>query len=369
MAKKRTPRILVHGPLPPPLGGMGSYCADYLKTSLVSDFDVTFCRSTVVRAIHRTRGLLCRLLRVVNMFCITAVWLAMLIVKRRDVAHIHTNSYAGFYIRAALGVWARIFFVPTVLHIHGAEFKEFYRGRSRPAKWLVRRFLNANSRVIVLSEQWREFFSSIGVSDSRLVVMTNSVFLPELTPRDRSADKISVVFMSLFEKRKGVLDIVDAVAGSATLKDSCRFVLAGPKKQEWDTVAKQVAERALSEVIELPGAVIDDAKAEAYRDAEIYLLPSYAEGLPIGLLEAMSYGLACVTTPVGGIPDLVDDGENGLLVPPGDVGALAAAIERLVADEGLRRRLGQSARETVERGYAWQARACELGQLYRELAG
>jgi len=116
--------------------------------------------------------------------------------------------------------------------------------------------------------------------------------------------------------------------------------------------------------VEVPGPIAEEAKDAAFRAADIYVLPSHVEGMPVGLLEAMSYGLPCVVTPVGGIASVVQDGVNGLLVPPRDSAALASAIEQLVEDPALRRRLGTAARETITRRFNWVTRAQEFIDLY-----
>ena len=126
----------------------------------------------------------------------------------------------------------------------------------------------------------------------------------------------------------------------------------------------QVQELALDDTVELAGAVPPAGKAAAFLAADVYVLPSHAEDMPYSLLEAMSYGLPCVATRVGGVPMVIQEGVNGLLVEAGDEAALAGAIERLIGEPDLRRRLGLAARETIEQRFAWKARAAEIGQMY-----
>jgi glycosyltransferase involved in cell wall biosynthesis len=363
-------RVLVSGPLPPPLGGMGTYCADYLQTSLVDEFDVRFRRSRLIGLAHRTRGLVSVMFRILNALCITAAWLFSLLFPRPDVVHIHTCSYAGFFVRAGLIILAKLLCIPTVLHIHGGRFHEFYESSSRFGRWLIRHLIQMSDRVIVLSDQWFEFYTSIGIPPERLLVIRNSVNIPpEPASGPSGGDRVVGVFMALFADGKGVHEIVKAVDQSEMLKSRCRIVMAGPESPAWHAVAAAIQERSLGEVIELPGPKIGDEKDSAFRESDFFLLPSHAEGLPIGLLEAMSYGLPCITTPVGGIPDVVRDEENGILITPGDVDALQNAIERLIEDESLRARLGSAARETMQREYSWDQRVVALGNMYRELAG
>jgi glycosyltransferase involved in cell wall biosynthesis len=363
-------RVLVSGPLPPPLGGMGTYCADYLQSSLVDEFDVRFRRSRLIGLAHRTRGLISVMFRMLNALCITTVWLFSLLFPRPDVVHIHTCSYAGFFVRAGLIILAKLLCIPTVLHIHGGRFHEFYESSSRSKQWLIRHLIQASDRVIVLSDQWFEFYTSIGIRPERVLVIRNSVNIPPGPASGSAQDaRVAGVYMALFADGKGVHEIVKAADQSEMIRSRCRIVMAGPESPAWHAVAASIQERSLGDVIELPGSKVGQEKDRAYRESDFFLLPSHAEGLPIGLLEAMSYGLPCITTPVGGIPDVVRDGENGILITPGDADALRDAIEKLIEDEDLRARLGSAARETMQREYSWDQRVVTLGNMYRELAG
>jgi glycosyltransferase involved in cell wall biosynthesis len=367
--KYRRPVVLINGPLPPPLGGIATYCQDYLRTSLTSGFQIIFCRSNLLKSVFTTRGLVRFTLRVINSFVVICVWVANLTIKRPDIAHVHTSSYAGFYVKSLLVLLARAAGAKTILHIHGAEFKKFYSNSPRILRWLIQGLLNANSCVIALSKGWRSFFVSIGIPSNKIAVMTNCVFVPEIREPNGPSDEPTVLFVSVFDKRKGIYELVEALERRPDFVERCCFVLAGPKSGNWATVAEQVRRLNLkmSRPIEMPGQVVGEVKDRLYRQADIYVLQSYDEGMPISLLEAMSYGLACITTPVGGIPDVIQDGRNGVLIAPGDVNALIGALEQLIDNRELRLRLGHEARATVKERYNWQEKATQLKELYCKL--
>ncbi|MCK5604047.1 glycosyltransferase family 4 protein, partial [Candidatus Pacearchaeota archaeon] len=270
-------------------------------------------------------------------------------------------------VKCILALLAKMVGAKTILHVHGAEFKEFYANMSGIACYLTRRLINANSAVIALSAEWREFFVSIGVIREKIVVMLNSIFLPDIAETKTVPEKLTVLFLSRLEKRKGIHELVTAIEEQSDLSKKYRFVLAGPKANEWHAVQKRIGRLPLSNTVEMPGLLVGKDKDIAYRQADIYVLQSYAEGLPIGLLEAMSYGLACITTPVGGIPDLIINGKNGLLVRPGSAEDLANALARLAQEPELRAKLGKEARSTVEKEYDWTIRAEQITELYYNL--
>ena len=261
-----------------------------------------------------------------------------------------------------------MFKAKTILHVHGAEFKEFYANKSDTGRQRITRMLNQSDRIIALSEQWKTFFVSIAVDSDRIKVMTNSIFLPDLPEKKQSSSKPAVLYMSLFEKRKGIQDLITALEKTPQLLDKLTFVLAGPRTQLWNEIARRVKALPNPEHIQMPGPLFDQAKDTAYRNADIYILPSWDEGLPIGLLEAMSYHLPSVTTPVGGIPDLINDRENGILVEPGNIESLTESLLLLADNPELRKSLGTNARQTVEQNYNWTESAAELKELYISLS-
>jgi glycosyltransferase involved in cell wall biosynthesis len=346
---------------------METYCEDYLNTSLPGEFDIIFCRAILIKSVFTTTGLLRFLLRCLNSAMISVVWAAMSVARRPDVVHIHTNSYAGFYIKGLLSCMSRLLGAKTVMHVHGAEFKSFYGGCGAGLRRLIRGLLNVNHRLVVLSKEWRGFFESIGVRSERITVMTNCVFLPELTGPSGRSGKPIVLYLSRFERRKGLHELMAVLENRRDLLDSFQFVLAGPKSHDWEALDRRVRDSRMTDAVKLPGPLMGEEKDRAYRRASVYLLQSHNEGMPIGLLEAMSYGLACISTPVGGIPDVIESGRNGLMIPPGDEQALAATLDKLASDKPFRESLGTEARATIEQRYSWPAREKELSELYRSL--
>lgn len=365
--KKKKLSILVSGPLPPPLGGMETYCQDYLKTNIPTDFDITFCRCTLIKQIHEAKGFLGVAIRFLNRLLTLIVWLYMLIVKRPDIVHVHTNSGFGFYARGLMALLAERCGAKAILHMHGAEFKEFYNSMSQSRKERTIRFLNANSILVVLSQEWLKFFVSIGISPDKIVVETNSVFLPEIVEDKIINNKLTVLYLSRIEKRKGVYELIDCIKNNPEIQNKFSFVIAGPKTHGFDEIHEMVESFGLSNFVTLPGPLVSEEKDAAYRNADLYVLQSFAEGMPIGLLEAMSYGLVCITTPVGGIPDVIHHRENGFLIPPGDPKALAETLQMIGSNSDLRNYVSKQARKTIEQKYNWKNRANALSELYLKL--
>ena len=134
-------------------------------------------------------------------------------------------------------------------------------------------------------------------------------------------------------------------------------------------VRTQLAGVSRRRQVRLLGWLNDDAKSTLLSRASVFVLPSYNEGLPVALLEAMAHGVAVVTTPVGGIPEVVTDSKTGLLVAPGDVATIAGAICRLLENPSLRTTLGRNGRALIESEFSVERAVARIVAVYDSLAG
>jgi glycosyltransferase involved in cell wall biosynthesis len=267
--------------------------------------------------------------------------------RRPDIVHIHFASRASsvrkmLLARLALASGARL-----VMHAHGGGYRDYFASLSAPARAATVQTLSRAHCLIVLGETWREFFASAGVPRERIVILPNPVQLPAVLPKRLGRSHVRLVYLGLFARTKGVFDLIDALT---RLPPEClgrtRLVLAG----NGDVMAvRDLAERrGLARFVEVRDWIGPAERDRLLASADAFVLPSYAEGLPMSLLEAMAWGLPVISTTVGSIPEHVRDGVQGLLVQPGDVSDLSGAIERMVMDDGLRARMGEKARRAVE---------------------
>ncbi len=286
--------------------------------------------------------------------------------KRPDVVHIHFASRASsvrkmLLARLALAQGARL-----IMHAHGGGYRDYWAGLSPTARAATVQTLCRAHCLIVLGETWREFFASLGVPRERIVVLPNPVELPAVVPKRLGRSYVRLVYLGLFARAKGVFDLVDALT---RLRPEClgrtRLVLAG--NGETAQVRELVERRGLARFVEVRDWLGPAERDRLLASADAFVLPSYAEGLPMSLLESMAWGLPVISTTVGSIPEHVHDGAQGLLVQPGDVSALAGAIERIVMDDALRRRMGEAARTAVE-PLSIELYARKVAAIYRTVA-
>ena len=257
----------------------------------------------------------------------------------RDADLVHAHWLAG----AAVARFAGRPFVVT-LHGTGSAGRLSDLSLAARAPALVRFLLRPASAVICVSDVLAETMRSIGVEHARCI--PNGVDIP--TERLDETEEPFVLYAGRLSPEKGIGELVEATRGM-------RLVVAG------DGPLRALVPNAL-------GFVPHDELERLYDRAAIVVLPSYREGLPICVLEAMAHGRPVVATTVGGIPQLVEDGRTGLLVEPGDAEGLRAALERLLGDPELRRRMGRAARVRVERLCSWERVTDETLAAYEAVA-
>ncbi|MCE5270917.1 glycosyltransferase family 4 protein [bacterium] len=355
--------ILVIGPVPPRLtGGIASYVGFMLASPALSGRFRLVALDNSLAPLWR-RNLVTRLAASLGLTLRLSVRLARL---RPDAVHIHSSSFSSFWEKTFLLTVCRLFGRFTILHLHGASFKEFYQ--NSPLKRAIRYFLDRADVLVALSPYWRGYLGSL--SRSRIEIVPNCAAEAFFGVRADVAANSAVVFTGEIGRRKGADVLIEAfgllrgrgveapllVAGDCALGDSL---------EAW----KERARRAGVEGIQFLGTVDQAGLVGLFSRAALFTLPSCAEGVPIAMLEAMAAGLPVVVTPVGGIPDAVQDGEQGLIVPVGDSRVLADRIESLLAAPELRRRMGESARRTAEMKYAPAVTARALLALYDSLPG
>ncbi len=288
------------------------------------------------------------------------------------VVHVHAASHASFLRKSLVLLIARLAGCNTIFHLHGGGFRTFATEESGTLlrRW-IRHTLEASSLVITLSEGWAQFVHAFAPR-ARVAVVPNAVPLPVLPAEEQDSAAVPgrILFLGRLEAAKGVYELLEAgarVVREAPGPTPLRLVFGG--EGDAQGLRRRAAELGIAERIELLGWVGPEARDAELAKASVFCLPSHAEGLPMSMLEAMAARKAVVATSVGGIPETLRDGDNGLLVPPRDEQALARALARLLGDTALRDRLAERARATIERQYSTEVVCGQLSAIYRELAG
>ncbi|HET9651080.1 MAG TPA: glycosyltransferase family 4 protein, partial [Usitatibacter sp.] len=249
-------------------------------------------------------------------------------------------------------------------HLHGGGFATFYDAEcSAPGRAIVRFFLDRAACVVVVSERWCAWMHRV-TRNPRVVVIENPVETAAAIGKPGRQPAL-VAFAGRYAESKGILDLLAAFARLAPLQRDLRLECAGAG--DAGRVAAHACELGVGDRVVLHGWLGADERERLLARATVFVLPSHAEGLPMSVLEAMAAGCPVIASAVGGVPDLVVDGVNGVLVPPGDAQALAAAIHRVLRDPALAARLARAARETVAQRFAPERSLAPLEALYAAL--
>jgi glycosyltransferase involved in cell wall biosynthesis len=268
------------------------------------------------------------------------------LTRGRCLVHVNLASL-GSTLRKLFLTWlaARLGHA-TVIHLHGAMFHDYYRGVGGFQRAQIDRMFRDAARVIVLGSVWRDFVArSFHLPDARILVLPNAA--AARPPRAPEAVPPEILFLGRLGERKGLPVLMKALGLLATSSFDWRAVIAG----DGDAAPYRAeAERlGLAARVTFPGWLGEAAAHAHLARAALLVLPSEAEGLPMAVVEAFAWGVPVVSTPVGSTPDILHDGVEGLMIPVGDAEALAQALQRLIADPDLRRRLGANARATFAR--------------------
>jgi len=333
-------------------GGIASVVTSYAESSLARDWDVQLIETVrgagVVRHLHGIGGVIRACVAVAR--------------NKSCLVHVHMSYGGSFWRKGAVIAFAHILKRRSVLHLHGSRFHTWATGGSSFRSSAVKRVFGMADKVVVLSESWRALVAQFAERADGVVV-PNPVTIPADVSTGREGER--VVFLGRLGERKGIYDLLEAIRALQGAGCGARWVLAGDGDIE--RVEALVSELPRPDLVSVPGWLGREDVRALLGESAVFCLPSYDEGVPIALLEAMAYGLTCIVTPVGGMPEVVHDGENGLVVPVGNADALSERLACALESPAYRRELGDKARSTVESGYAVDRVVEVVGGLYESL--
>lgn len=271
-----------------------------------------------------------------------------LLNKKADLIHVHVSERGSAFRHSITSVICWLFKKPLIIHAHSADFHLFYSELPQLLKqWLSWSFRKC-TRFIVLSDSWKKFYiENLGLKPEQVIVLPNAVRIPAQIPQHVDSNQVFFLFLGRIGQRKGAFDLINAFASlPAQEKSKAKLTMAGDGDVE--KARSLIQTLNLVDHITILDWVDKEKRDELLAKADVFVLPSYNEGLPMALLEAMSWGLAVITTKVGGIPEVVTQNQNGLLLNPGDIQQLSEAMQSLIADNNLRISLGNNARISVK---------------------
>lgn len=265
-------------------------------------------------------------------------------LRQRGITHIH--NHLGDSSGTVAMLTAELTGTPFSITLHGPEIFD------EAVRWHLRRKIARAQFVACISKfcRARAMLNADPSDWSKLEIVRCGVELTQYPAKACNSDGRRLLFVGRLEIRKGITTLIEAMSLLRRHGCSTYLTVVGQGAMRPD-IEGQISAVGLAEVVELAGPMDEAGVAKALGLADIVIVPSLSEGLPVILMEAMACGLPVIASSVDGIPELVSDGVTGLLVPPADAKALAAAIQRLMSSPELRVRFGRSGQQRVQRDH------------------
>jgi glycosyltransferase involved in cell wall biosynthesis len=382
-------KVLIVAPFPPPFGGIASYAQDLWNSKeLNGEFELYQLNTAKGESSFHgegrgdrswQRGL--NFLQPINWgfllltFFIYIEYFYKLVKIRPDIVHVHTCSYFGFIRSGFFLFLARPFPCRRILHLHNAIDTFYLENKDRRFFGrLISWSMDQASEYVVLSEglgKWVE--QNIGKKAS---VIWNACYSKNYMPHENDKEtfiknfplaqgKTVVILIGGLDPNKGAFDLLEMVAKlNKQEREKLLFILPG--KGDRTRAEAFIAENGLQEFVVIPGVIPEDVKNNLVRSSDIFTLPSYAEGQPIAILEAMSASLPIISSHVGSIPEVVEDGKSGFLITPGDLDSLKTHILTLACNPEMRVSMGKAGRKRIDERHDIKCLFESMASLYRE---
>ncbi len=346
-------RLIMLGAAPETRGSIGTVIDAYRAHGLFARWPVEHLALRSDGGLRRSAALTARALR-------DFAWTAAR--HPRSVLHVHSEAGPGFWRDAVFMAGAAALRCPVVLQLHGSGFGAFYDRADVPVRALIRLALSRAACVAVPVDSMRAWVHSV-CREARVACVPPPVALPERGAPLASRPSL-VLFLGRLDADTGVIELIDAIAAVRAAVPDVRLVCAGEGDRR--AVLRHAERRGIADAVKFTGWVGPSGKRVLLDSAAVLALPSYAAGLPMGLLEAMAAGVPVVASAVGGVPEVVADGASGFLAAPGDVATLSRLLRKLLIDRTLGERVGAAARETVRARFAPDKALARLEEVYIE---
>ena len=364
-------KILWIGAFPPKgsdiYGGVLAACRSLLSSRFGSEFDFSLLDST-----QKSNPPPRLLIRIFYSIPRAVKFFLSLLTFRPNAVLIFCGSGFGLAEKGLFAWFVRLVGIPCVMFPRGGKIlRDSYH--SLFWKYYAKIFFGGASVLLCQGTHWQSFAVDVlGFKKKDTVIINNWISNPKYFGIGKARkyfppkSKLKILFVGWVEEGKGVFELIKACEILAKKHEFKLFVVGdGTSKPR---LLEKVNRYKLNDTVVFVGWLKGNNLLDAYRQADIFVLPTYMEGMPNVLLEAMASGLPIVTTPVGNIPDIVDDGRTGIFVPVGDAAALSEALTSLILSESERARLGESGFKYAQHVFDLEVASKKMISVFRKLA-
>ena len=347
---KEKVKVLMIGPARSVNGGISGVINNYYNAGLDKQIDLTYIGTMEDGSkVHKL------------LVAVKALLKFVMVVHKYDIVHVNMASDVSIYRKMPFIYIASLCKKKIIIHQHGGHIDEFYyeicndRQRKR-----IRNAVDKADKMLVVAPHLKDIFGDM-TDVNKITVFPNTIKVPSKYEKDYSGQKI--LFLGRLCKEKGIRELLDVVSELKEQYTELELYLGGI----WiDEDLKEKADQC-GEWIHQLGWIDSEQKERYLKECNIFVLPTYFEGLPVSLLEGMAYGCACVATNVGGIPHMVLPEETGLLIPPKDTKALKDALGKMLEDTNMQKQCGIAGREKINKEYNLDNSVKELVQIYHNM--
>lgn len=289
----------------------------------------------------------------------TALLEYLILLPFYDIVHIHIATTQSAKRKVLFFYPAKWLGKKTIFHFHPSNEKFLFEPYNQK---LYRSLFSKADLILVLSEQWRRWIKeALGLTEHIEVLYNPCPIVSHRT----DLRKKNILFAGTIIPRKGYADLIKGFAPIAPKHPDWKITFAGNGEIER---AKEIAKEVhIENQVIFLGWVNGKEKEKAFQEASIYCLASYGEGFPMGVLDAWAYGIPCVVTPVGGLPDIITEGENALTFSPGDTETLAKQLERMITDDSLREKIEKESLNLSQTTFNINTINQQLDKIYSSL--
>jgi len=311
-------------------GGIASVIKAYHKAYIEGNysFEISMLKTSYYRDKSRAFAVVILIKSIVRFFY-------LLMSKNIGILHIHSSANISFFRKSIFVILGRLFNKKVIIHIHASRFYDFFLSKNRFVTTYISFIFKLSDLVVVLCSDWESKLKT-KYPNANVRKIVNPIVLPQSKNETiQQNDVFSLLFVGFLIESKGIKDLLHLalLIKRANIKD-VKIIIAGKGALE-NYIMEYIKKEDLHDFIDYVGWANGEIKEDLYRRSNIFVLPSYNEGMPISILEAMSYGKPVLSTNIAGIPDIISDRENGFLFTPGDVNVLYERVMYLKGNTEL----------------------------------
>lgn len=282
-------------------------------------------------------------------------------LRGRSVLHIHSAAGKSFVRKRIIMRWGKLLGYKLIFHSHSGKTEEYFR-RSGIDK--SKKAFDSCAAIITLSKPAQRYFSET-FNHPNVRIVHNPILRPGVPTRPDTTAPLTLLFLGTVCDSKGIFDLLEVIKlNHSRWVGRIRLIIGG--NGETQRLESFIRENNLTDIVDFQGWVDNNKKEHLFSQSHILVHPTHCDAMPMSILEAMAHGLAVISTPIGGIPEMMEDSTNGFLIPPGDLNRLQAAVDCYLLNPELIDRHGTASMNLAKNFFPEKIRE-DLRRVYTQV--